>query len=45
MIGPEVFIIRREEAESLVKERIGKRGEKQYWLEIRTMSPTGTGGI
>ncbi len=36
---PEVFIMRREEVESLVKESIGKRGEKQYWLEVRDYEP------
>ena len=36
---PEVFILKREEAEKLVTKRIGKKGETQYWLEPRDYEP------
>ena len=36
---PEIFILRREEAEARVKVTRGKRGETQYWLEYKDYEP------
>jgi hypothetical protein len=37
--NPEVFIMTREEAESRVTKTTGRRGETQYWLELRDYEP------